>query len=167
MAIGVCLLVVALVVVTVVDRPRRKTWAGLLLGFCVAGILAVTLLGGEAGYVEVNLVPGHTILAALTEPDDPSDVFFVVGNVAMFVPLGWLVALLVRRFRVLKAVVAGFLLSTSIEVTQLFVGRVSDVDDVILNTLGALLGACLSLLFRAVVGGSRGAVRPQVTRRKS
>jgi hypothetical protein len=162
-ATGVGLLVVALVVVTVVDSPRRRTWAGLLLGLCVAGILALTLWGGSVEDGGVNLIPGHTISGEHSDPDDRLGLFNVVGNVAMFVPVGWLLAVLVGRRRVLRALFACVGLSMAIEVTQLFVGRFSDIDDVILNTTGAVLGACVALLIRTALaaGDSRTIVTPR------
>lgn len=64
-----------------------------------------------------------------------------VANVLLFVPFGVLVALLLgaRRWRV---VVAGLVLSASIEITQRLAlpGRVPSVQDVVLNTVGAALG---------------------------
>ena len=46
-----------------------------------------------------------------------------------------------------RVTLMGFLLSLSIEVTQLFLAtRATDIDDVILNTLGTLLGAAILVL---------------------
>ncbi|MHA6618353.1 VanZ family protein [Pseudonocardia sp. DLS-67] len=47
------------------------------------------------------------------------------------------------------AVIVGAGLSVTIEVAQSFVGRIADIDDVILNGCGAVLGACVELLIRA------------------
>ena len=46
-----------------------------------------------------------------------------------------------------KTVLSGALLSVSIEFIQLFMPRFTDIDDVILNTLGTLIGA---LIYMAV-----------------
>ena len=84
----------------------------------------------------------------------------VVGNVAVFVPFGAAVAaasLLSRRGDQgrharsggfwrwwLKVSLAGLALSVFIELGQLTIpGRVTDIDDVILNTFGAAVGALL------------------------
>ena len=109
------------------------------------------------------MIPWHTITGEHTNPDDRLGLFNVVGNVAMFIPVGWLLAVFVGRRRVLKAVVASVGLSTAIEVAQLFVGRFSDIDDVILNTTGALLGAGVALLLRTALaaGDSRTIVTPR------
>ena len=66
----------------------------------------------------------------------------VVGNFAMFIPTGVLIPLLWKNKASLgKVVTTGFLLSLSIELIQLpFAVRTSDVDDLILNTIGTLAG---------------------------
>lgn len=69
-----------------------------------------------------------------------------VGNVALFLPLGILLPLASRRFHLLKRVVLlALCLSLGIELLQFmlrFLGnpRSVDIDDVILNTLGAFCG---------------------------
>jgi glycopeptide antibiotics resistance protein len=77
-----------------------------------------------------------------------------LGNVALFLPFGILLPLLSSRLRSLKRVMLVALgLSVSIEATQFvlrFVGnpRAVDIDDVLLNTLGACLGFAVYRLFR-------------------
>lgn len=69
----------------------------------------------------------------------------VVGNVLVFVPLGiglaglWYKGNGWQTFR--RAVLGGFLLSLTIEMMQLAIpSRATDVDDLVFNTLGAILG---------------------------
>jgi glycopeptide antibiotics resistance protein len=66
----------------------------------------------------------------------------IFGNVAVFAPLGAAFVVLDRpRPRLWRAALAGAALSSAIEVIQFQSGRrFTDVDDVILNTLGAVLG---------------------------
>jgi len=61
-------------------------------------------------------------------------------NILYFVPLGILLATLGWRFIAVAGV--GMAVSATIEVTQYFVndGRTADINDVITNTLGAILG---------------------------
>lgn len=66
--------------------------------------------------------------------------FMLLGNIIMFVPIGFFPALLWRRWRWWKSLLAGFCSSVSIEFIQFFIGRSTDVDDVILNIAGALAG---------------------------
>ncbi len=62
------------------------------------------------------------------------------GNIVMFLPIGFFPALLWRRFRWWKSLAAGAGLSLTIELCQLPIDRGTDIDDLWLNTLGALLG---------------------------
>jgi glycopeptide antibiotics resistance protein len=84
----------------------------------------------------------------------------LLGNVALFVPLGILLPLVGDRFRSLKRVLLVALgLSLSIEAIQFlsrFLGipRAVDIDDVILNTLGGCLGFAL---FKILAAGARAA----------
>jgi glycopeptide antibiotics resistance protein len=69
-----------------------------------------------------------------------------LGNIALFLPLGILLPLLGDRYRsLIRVVLVASCLSLSIETIQFllrFIGnpRAVDIDDVILNTLGACLG---------------------------
>ena len=62
-------------------------------------------------------------------------------NFFLFVPMGFLVPLLWKQYRAEKYVLLfGFGTSFAIEVLQMFCGRTTDVDDLLMNTLGALIG---------------------------
>ena len=64
-------------------------------------------------------------------------------NIIMFMPLGFLLPLIWENFRNAKKVVLmGFLMSLTIEICQLFNIRTTDIDDLMMNTLGALVGYC-------------------------
>jgi glycopeptide antibiotics resistance protein len=69
----------------------------------------------------------------------------LLGNILLFIPLGFLLPLLVKRFRnIFLIVLTGFLLSVFYECTQLLTGiGIFDVDDMILNTFGTLLGVII------------------------
>lgn len=69
-------------------------------------------------------------------------------NIIMFMPLGFLLPLIWENFRnVRKVVLVGFLMSLTIEIGQLFNIRTTDIDDLMMNTLGALAGYCCWKLF--------------------
>lgn len=67
----------------------------------------------------------------------------VIGNVAMFIPVGIIIPMTYIKCRTItKTVFTGFLCSLSIEIIQLlFETRVTDIDDLILNTIGVLIGS--------------------------
>lgn len=68
-------------------------------------------------------------------------------NILLYLPIGFLVASLVPRYKWLAALLAGLLLSETIECSQLIWQRgVFDVDDLFNNTVGAFLGGLVALL---------------------
>ena len=79
--------------------------------------------------------------------------FLFLGNVGMFLPIGFFTALLWRRGNLWHSTLVGFLASLSIETIQLFIDRGTDLDDLILNTVGAAVGYLLYWLLRAAVPG--------------
>ena len=71
----------------------------------------------------------------------------LIGNIVMFIPIGFFIKLLWNCSDE-KVVLYGFLISLFIEMTQIFVGREIDVDDLILNTLGTIIGV---LLYKKII----------------
>ncbi|HWU46564.1 MAG TPA: VanZ family protein [Humibacter sp.] len=72
------------------------------------------------------------------------------ANVAMFLPIGLFLLLLLGRRRWWLAILLGFALTVGIETAQLYIpGRVSDIRDVISNTTGALVGVVFGLIVTA------------------
>jgi len=75
----------------------------------------------------------------------------LIGNTAMFVPLGIVWPSVFRQLDShSKVIAAGVGYSLLIEIVQLpFFDRVSDIDDLILNSLGFLMGYGIYLLAKA------------------
>jgi glycopeptide antibiotics resistance protein len=74
----------------------------------------------------------------------------IIGNITMFIPVGIVLPICFSKLNTItKAILAGAGLSLFIEVTQLFcLGRHTDVDDLILNTIGVVIGVCIVFLIR-------------------
>ncbi len=64
----------------------------------------------------------------------------VIGNVVMFIPYGIFAALYANLEKPFHALCLVFFASVTVETTQLLIGRVFDIDDIILNVIGGLLG---------------------------
>ena len=82
-------------------------------------------------------------LVLLFDYDNIRDIVWnVAGNSTMFIPTGIILPVLYKRLNTFwKVVAAGALISLCIEILQLpFASRASDVDDLILNTLGVAVG---------------------------
>ena len=105
---------------------------------------AAATLADARGGSGVNLVPGAGIRSQLLNPDTAMAWLNLAGNVAMFVPLGFLLPLATRLRRPGTTLTCAAW-SVVLELAQLGLGRNLDVDDVLLNTVGGLLGATLAL----------------------
>ena len=68
-------------------------------------------------------------------------------NIAMFVPLGAFLPLLWNNHGLVQTGLTGLLFSGLIELSQLFNFRATDVNDLLMNTIGVLLGYGIFLLF--------------------
>ncbi|MCL2445127.1 VanZ family protein [Candidatus Saccharibacteria bacterium] len=116
----------------------------LLLVYLVTGMGTVWDIGRYETLIrmsEVHLVPFGTF----------ADITPYLLNVLMTVPLGFLLAFIWKEFRCWwRVALAGFGLSVLIEMSQLLNRRGTTTDDLIMNTLGAVLGYFLCL---AVVKG--------------
>jgi glycopeptide antibiotics resistance protein len=125
---------------------------GLLLGVWITGGLLLTLspvYPAPGQVVEPNFIPLRTIGIYLANLDSGFWLRNLVGNLVLLLPLGLVGPIVLpwmdRWWRVLLVAVGT---SLAIEVAQLWVpDRSADVDDLLLNVAGAMLGyAMLSLL---------------------
>ncbi|MGX9290774.1 VanZ family protein [Bacillus sp. A015] len=96
-----------------------------------------------------NFIPFKTIIVTL-ELGLTSFIKQIIGNVILFIPLGFILPILSSFYQLRKVIYIGFLVSLSIELIQfgldLIVGynyRSFDVDDIITNTLGTLIGVII------------------------
>jgi len=64
----------------------------------------------------------------------------IAGNLIMFIPFGFFAGYYLKPKKVSPILLLSVLVSTIIETTQLLIGRVFDIDDIILNVLGGVLG---------------------------
>lgn len=81
----------------------------------------------------------------------------ILGNIVMFAPLGFLLPLLFRGWNVGWVLLIGVGFSVLIETLQFFTSRGTDIDDVILNALGAVFGYFVYWIFRRVAPRAAGA----------
>ena len=66
-----------------------------------------------------------------------------IGNILMFLPLGLLYPLSRKNAWLLETIAVGFLLSLAIELAQPLAGRIRDISDLSMNTLGVTISACV------------------------
>ena len=97
----------------------------------------------------VNLIP----FVNLFDYDNKRDLLLnVIGNVAMFIPSGIVLPIVYKRLDTFgRVLVAGAGISLCIEIIQLpFRVRATDIDDLVLNTVGVIVGYGLYSLIQYV-----------------
>lgn len=136
---------------------------------CLFGLLAMVLwpayrweegtgnlviLNGRRELLDgVNLVPFRMIRQYFHD-FGTADVFFAIimflGNMGTFLPLGFFLPLLFRGWNGFKIACFGAVFSLSVEFVQYFLGRHCDIDDLLLNVLGVVMGYWLYLLLKKI-----------------
>ncbi len=119
----------------------RRTGCYLLLAsylaavYCAVGLPTVTYIRFDLHF---NFVPFAYMF---------SDLRSTSLNVLLFLPLGFFLPVLWSRFRGLsRTLLFGFCTSLLIELLQIFTFRATDINDLMTNTLGTLLGWCIGRL---------------------
>lgn len=130
---------------------KKEGWIkiGLYFVFIVYGVIMFRLLFIRASTwlsYKYNLIPFKSYFYTFNYADVKFWVFNFFGNLALFIPFGLMLPIVITKFQGFKRY---FLLLLSIivvvEVLQL-VTRVGsfDVDDIILNSIGGLIGFIIS-----------------------
>ncbi len=141
--------------IALVNRQKEKKnlvphiiWVYVLLlyiylAFSVAGIGSIWDIGHYDTVIrleEINLIPFQS-----------EGIMTYALNIIMFMPLGFLLPLIWKKLRnPIKVLLTGFCFSFAIELCQLFNRRNTDIDDLLMNTLGALVGYFLWDLLKKV-----------------
>ena len=74
----------------------------------------------------------------------------IFGNIIMFIPYGFFASYYLKNKKISIILVLSLIVSFTIEFVQLYIGRVFDIDDVILNTIGAIIGYLLYIILNKI-----------------
>lgn len=74
----------------------------------------------------------------------------IIGNILLFLPYGYFATDYLKPKKMYTCLFLTMLVSITIEVVQLNIGRTFDIDDVILNTCGGILGYYLYRLIEKI-----------------
>ncbi|MBE6890788.1 MAG: VanZ family protein [Ruminococcaceae bacterium] len=93
---------------------------------------------------EINLIPGKVFVDTWNECiNNHYWMYFIInflGNICIFIPIGFLICLLWQKQSLFKTAMIGFGISLFIEICQLPQARSTDIDDLWLNTSGSIIG---------------------------
>ncbi len=132
---------------TRVDCPTfvRKASICMFFGYVLLVLCTTVIFRTEYDEMKYKLCPFHTYMGLynilLAEN---------ILNIVLFMPIGFFAGAALRKKHLLNVIKIGFVLSLSIELIQLISRRgVCNIDDVIHNTLGCVLGfACFVLCLK-------------------
>ena len=135
--------------------PPAKQLAWFLFGACAIIVLAATVVVGAsktaAADRSLNVIPFRVLQETWGMPE-PKKIAQTAANVVMFVPLGILLPVAFPKMRsFVKTTLSLALFSFGIEFTQYFTGRSADIDDLMLNTLGGVLGYLIFFVLSRLV----------------
>jgi VanZ like family. len=89
---------------------------------------------------KLNLIPFIELQRILVKGDLWQFIYLFIGNIIWFIPFGFMMRILTKLNK-LKIAICALILSFLIELMQFIFGTgISELDDLILNTLGALIG---------------------------
>ena len=138
--ISIVILVSLRVTYLIIQKEKPVLYKDLLTLFFIIYILCLfqSVTYQDINYGGANYIPFREIFRY----DIGSYLFYknIFGNMLLFLPFGILVGYFLKAKKVTTAIILSFIASCSIEITQLYIGRVFDVDDIILNVCGGLLG---------------------------
>ena len=105
----------------------------------------------DASWASNNFIPFREILRYKIT----SRLFIknVLGNMIMFLPFGFFVSYYLKTEKIHLTLALTYIASVSIELVQLAIGRVFDVDDIILNLLGGTIGYFIYYILRIIGEG--------------
>ena len=110
-------------------------------------IIYVLLLYQLLTNVETNTSGGYNIIpfTEITRYEVGSKLFMynVIGNIVIFIPFGYFVSGYIKASKVSHILAVSVISSLTVEVVQLQIGRSFDIDDIILNVCGAIIGFLL------------------------
>lgn len=121
------------------QRSFGKFFMALVFAFYLIGVFFVTGIP-TFDYLRIEL--NFQWIPLIDIVNEPVEYLKnTVLNIILFMPLGFLLPALWKEYRSFKAtVLSGFALSLLIEILQIFTFRLTDVDDLITNTIGTVAG---------------------------
>lgn len=113
--------------------------------FLLFQLLTKVEMNSNSGF---NIIPFQEIFRY--EIGSKLFIFNVVGNIMAFVLFGLIVSSYIKPKTVMPPLIISLLVSITVEFVQLNIGRSFDVDDIILNVTGGLIGFLLYIGLSAI-----------------
>lgn len=132
---------------TKTGRNQSALHVAASFAFCyyLIGVLTMTGIGKLKSFSpRLVLIPFVDML------NGPAD---TILNIILFVPLGFFLPLLYKKYLSAgSAVLSGFLVSLAVEIVQMFGRGATDINDLITNTVGTCAGYLIYKLLSKIAG---------------
>lgn len=130
---------------------NKRTWLIILLAVYLLILLRITVFRSNSYPIDfsVNLSLFTDLVATYHENGIWMVLYLVVGNIAWFVPFGFLLPMIWQKLKSFYIIPLGFLLSLVIESGQLALNKgMFEIDDLVLNTAGCAVGYLIYKIYR-------------------
>ena len=126
-------------------RSWKITILYIIFGFYLTAVLALV---GFPNIISLKVELTVNIIPFIYMINDFSNACL---NVLLFVPFGFFLPVLWNEFGNQKNFfLAGFAMTSFIEIAQIFTGRATDIDDIITNIAGTLVGYLIAYWFTGI-----------------
>lgn len=112
--------------------------------------LYYVVTGQDINYGGINLIPFKEMFRY--EFGSYKFMKNIIGNILLFVPYGFFSSYYLNNKKIGTNVIVCLIASLCIECIQYYIGRVFDIDDIILNVLGGFCGCLLFVALTAIKG---------------
>lgn len=134
------------------DVPKKRNLV-IICFLCYMAILVFATLFTHNYYTygrSSNLLIFSSIKLMLRSGSSALIMKNIFGNVLLFLPLGFLLPMIIRlKHGFVWQLLFGFSVSLIIESCQyLFAARIFDIDDIVLNTIGTVIGCLIYVMIR-------------------
>lgn len=125
-----------------------KELSMLIFGIYILCLFQIVTFQDDVSWSTNNFIPFKEILRY----DISSRLFIknVLGNMLLFLPFGFFTSLYLKVEKMHLPIILTLIASILIEIVQMCIGRVFDVDDIILNLIGGILGFAVYNLLKKI-----------------
>ncbi len=138
--ISAVVLVSLRIVYLIKNNKKMVLYEELFMLFFVIYILCLfqVVTFQDVGWSGSNFIPFKEIMRY----DVGSKMFLrnIFGNILLFLPYGFFASYFLKLRKLLPILILVLIASFAVEATQLIIGRVFDVDDILLNVVGGMIG---------------------------
>ena len=134
------------------EKNHKRTWLIILLAVYLLILFRITVFRSHTYPTDyaVNLSLFTDLVATYHENGLWMVIYLVVGNIVWFVPFGFLLPMIWQKLKA-YTIPLSFCLTLTIELGQLVTGKgMFEIDDLVLNTVGAALGYLAYKIYKSL-----------------